>query len=260
MGDRIWTEELGEGPLVAVALHAGHAVRDEVGAALEITEADRLREEDPYTDRWTVIAPTRIVGLRSRFEVDLNRARERAVYRTPEDAWGLRVWRNGLDGEILRRSLAGYDAFYARMRRLLSDLRRRCGRFVVLDLHSYNHRRAGPQGPPGDEASNPQVNLGTGTMDRGRWGPVVNRFIDELRAADFPGGPLDVRENVRFRGGHLARWVHETFPDSGCVLAIEVRKFFMDEWSGAPDEAMIGAVGAALAAAAAAVTQELDRP
>ncbi len=66
--------------------------------------------------------------------------------------------------------------------------------------------------PPADEAENPQVNVGTGTMDRARWAPVVDRFIADLRAYDFPGGRLDVRENVKFRGGHFSRWVHETFP------------------------------------------------
>ena len=38
---------------------------------------------------------------RSRFEVDLNRPREEAVYRVPEDCWGLDVWRGGrLDSSL----------------------------------------------------------------------------------------------------------------------------------------------------------------
>ena len=42
---------------------------------------------------------------------------------------------------------------------------------VVFDLHTYNHRRNGPDGPPADPAGNPQVNIGTGTMNRDRWAP-----------------------------------------------------------------------------------------
>jgi hypothetical protein len=45
-----------------------------------------------------------------------------------------------------------------------------------------------------------------------------------------------VRENVRFLGGHLTRWVSDTFPDRACALAIDVKKIYMDEWTGRIDE------------------------
>ncbi|NIP86404.1 MAG: N-formylglutamate amidohydrolase, partial [Planctomycetales bacterium] len=84
----IWALQVGQGPFVAAAVHDGHAVRDELVERLAISESDRLREEDPFTGMWTSLAATRIIGLRSRFELDLNRPREKAVYRTPEDCWG----------------------------------------------------------------------------------------------------------------------------------------------------------------------------
>jgi len=119
--------------------------------------------------------------------------------------------------------------------------------FVLFDLHSYNHRHAGPDGPEADPLENPQVNVGSGTMDRSRWGSVVDAFIGALSAHDFPAGRLDVRENVKFRGGQLSRWVHETFPTTGVAIAIELKKFFMDEWSGDADHALVDAIGAAIA-------------
>lgn len=61
------------------------------------------------------------------------------------------------------------------------------------------------------------------------------------------GRRLDLRENVCFRGGHLASWVHSRYPQSGCALAVEVKKFFMDEWTGVGDTAMLQVVSAALA-------------
>ena len=39
------------------------------------------------------------------------------------------------------------------------------------------------------------------------------------------------------------------YPDTGCVLAIEFKKVFMDEWSGEPDVAHITEIAGALAAA-----------
>jgi hypothetical protein len=125
-------------------------------------------------------------------------------------------------------------------------MQHRFGRFVVLDLHTYNHRREGPEGPSADPTANPEVNVGTGTLNRQRWAPVVDRFIADLRGFDFLGRHLDVRENVKFRGGQFSRWIHETFPEAACSLAIEFKKFFMDEWTGEPDRVQVEAIRRAL--------------
>jgi N-formylglutamate amidohydrolase len=246
MEDRAWRIEEGDGPLVAAAVHNGHAVRLEVEEALALAPAQRLREEDPFTGDWTEIAPTKIVGLRSRFEVDLNRPLDKAVYLKPEDAWGLDVWKNGPAPTLVDRSLAEYDAFYAEMADVLDRKARQHGRFVVFDLHSYNHRRKGPDAEPDDPHLNPDVNVGTGTLDHDRWGHVVDAFIEALRGVDFMGRKLDVRENIKFFGGHLSRWVHSTYPESGCTLAIEFKKFFMDEWTGEPNREALRAIEKAL--------------
>ncbi len=242
----LWTSTVSDDWLIATAIHDGHEVRPEVARRLAIPESVRLREEDPYTAAWTAIAQTRISGRRSRFEVDLNRPREQAVYRTPADAWGLRVWSSDPDEDLVNASLAEYDAFYANIHGILQRTSQRHRRFVVLDLHSYNHRREGPSAAPADPAANPEVNVGTGSMDRERWAPVVDQFVSDLRRFDFCGRQLDVRVNVRFRGGHFSRWIHEQFPHSGCALAIEFKKFFMDEWTGALDARSHDAVLAAL--------------
>jgi N-formylglutamate amidohydrolase len=257
--NKIWRIQAGESPLAAAAIHDGHELRAEIEERMALSEAGRLREEDPFTAQWTGVADTRITALRSRFEVDLNRPRETAVYLKPEDAWGLEVWKTGPSPEIVARSLAEYDAFYSEARKLLAGLERRHGRFVVFDLHSYNHRREGPEGPPADPAMNPEVNIGTGTMNRKRWAPLVDRFIADLRAFDFLGRHLDVRENVKFRGGQFSRWIHQTFPESGCALAVEFKKFFMDEWTGKPDSAQLEAIRQALESTRAGVLEVLRR-
>jgi hypothetical protein len=205
------------------------------------------------------MAPTRVVALRSRFEIDLNRPREEAFYRSPADAWGLNLWKSPPPEELIARSLAEHDAFYKATGNLLTQIERREGRFVLFDLHSYNHRREGAEKAPADANGNPQVNVGTGTMVRTRWATLVDRFIADLRAFDFPGGALDVRENVKFLGRRLPQWVHETFPLTGCALAIEVKKFFMDEWTGEVERGLFEAVGEALASTVPGVLEELRR-
>ncbi len=200
-----------------------------------------------------------MVGTHSRFEVDLNRPRRGAVYRTPEDAWGLEVWRSALPAGVADRSLAAYDAFYAAMHEFLSGLEQKYGAVVVYDLHSYNHRRAGPDAEAADPEQHPEVNVGTGTMDRAYWAPVVDRFIEDLRGFDFLGRHLDVRENVRFFGGAFPRFVHEHFPRSVCTLAVEFKKFFMDEWTGTLYVEQHRAILEALRAAVPGSLQALSR-
>jgi hypothetical protein len=191
--------------------------------------------------------------------VDLNRPAERAVYRGPADAWGLQVWRSDLPDDQVARSLAEHSAFYADVKSLLGKLADRYGCFFVFDLHTYNHRRSGPDGAPADPNENPEVNIGTGTMDRERWASVVDRLIEQLRRFDYMGRRLDVQENVKFRGGYFPRWVHDTFPNSGCAVAIEFKKFFMDEWTGELDNAQHEGIQLALLSAVPIVEDALFR-
>ncbi|MEI7814888.1 MAG: N-formylglutamate amidohydrolase [Coriobacteriia bacterium] len=242
----------GSGPVVAVALHAGHLVRPELDDILAITQDERLREEDPSTADMAPRGITRIEAVRSRFEVDLNRPRSRAVYRGPKDTWGLNTYRSELPDDARRLSRAVYDAFYREAESVLTRLADEHGRFVVLDLHSYNHRRSGASAAAEPAIDNPEVNLGTGRLDRARWTPVVEGFSAVMRAEGF-----DCRENVKFRGGHFAQWVAETFPQTGVVLAIEFKKTYMDEWTGCVDEVAVARIRSALDAAVPVISAAL---
>lgn len=225
----------GDSPIAAAAIHAGHAVRSRVAELLALDEDVRLREEDPNTDVLARSASTRFIGCKSRFEVDLNRPRDKAVYAAPEDAWGLQVWRDALPPDVVSESLEIYDAFYAAVHVALTHLVKRFGRVVVLDVHSYNHRRGGADGQADDPAANPEINVGTGSVDREAWGPLVDRFIADLGRARSSGRKLDVRENVKFRGGHFPQWINANFAGAVCALAVEFKKTFMDEWTGELD-------------------------
>ena len=246
----LWRIETGSGPFVGLAVHAGHEMRCDLRSALAIDDQTRLREEDPYTEKIAALCGTHILTFRSRFEVDLNRDANEAICVQPEDCWNLRVWKENdwLTQTMYRRSLVEHTAFYEMLGPLLREVEKQEGRFLVLDCHSYNHRRAGPDQPPADPERNPEINVGTGSMDRAHWAPLVDRFMGSLQEADYLGRHLDVRENVNFRGRYLARFIHTHFPRSGCCLAIEVKKIFMDEWTGALNEAAFEALLAAFRA------------
>ena len=111
----------------------------------------------------------------------------------------------------------------------------------------------------GAKDGHPQVNIGTRTMNRERWAPVIDTFIETLRSFEFPGGKLDVRENVKFFGGNWPCWIHKNFPDTGVAIAIEFKKFFMDEWTGEPDDECVEAIENALRFTAPARTPPIGR-
>lgn len=229
-----WNVQRSNDCIVATAIHDGHAVHDELRAAMALGEEERLREEDPYTGSAIVDIPTHVIPHVSRFECDLNRGESEAVYTTPEQAWGLDVWRMPLSADQVQRALRYHRAFYAMMRQLLDDVAA-SSPFVLLDVHSYNHRRAGPNKDPTPATDAPDVNIGTFSMPRERWAWLLDPLVDTMRDCDFLGRRLDVRENVAFQGkGQLTRFVHQHYPGIGCAIAIEFKKFFMDEWTGVP--------------------------
>ncbi len=242
------------GQLVATSIHAGHDLRPEVADLMVLDEDVRFREEDPFTDRITARLPARVLVHRSRFETDLNRIREKAIYRRPEDCWDLDVWRDReLPDDVVQRSLEVYDGFFDALAERLDPLAER-GPFVIYDVHSYNHRRNGADAPPESPEENPEVNLGTGSVDLERFGDVVNAFRTSMADQGF-----DIRENVKFKGQNLAWWTHERYAGVGVVLALEFKKTFMDEWTGQVDDSRVQYLANALDQTTGPVLEALGR-
>ena len=244
----LWSVHRSTSPLIGTAIHNGHSVRPDLLSMMALDEAGRLREEDPFTEFTIRDVPNRVVFHRSRFEIDLNRARDAAVYLKPEQAWNLDVWREAPSPDSVDKSLRTHDSYYSMLAHLLSEIEAEFGTFVLLDVHSYNHRRGGPDAAPSSETDAPVINIGTSSMDRDRWADVVDPFMESLRSFQFRGQGMDVRENVAFQGrGEQTRFVHENFPLSGCAIAIEFKKVFMDEWTGEPDAEVLSALRRMLA-------------
>ena len=226
---------------------------------MALSDAERLREEDPFTGQAIRGVATHIVAHRSRFEADLNRDAETAVYQSPEQCWGLNVWREPLAPEVVERSLEYHRRFYAAVADVLDAIASDYPRFVLLDVHSYNHRRGGANSPPTPAAEAPEINIGTFSMPRDEWAWLLDPLMQAMRDYDFGGRHLDVRENVAFQGkGELTRFVHQRYPGKGCAIAIEFKKFYMDEWTGAPDPAALDHMRGWVSHVAAVARELLD--
>src|SRR5690606_33764110 len=212
--------------------HDGHAMRGSLQPHLAIDAAERRREEDPMTGVLAEVGDVRIRVHTSRFEADLNRPRGKAVATDPADVWGLQLWKGDLPGAEVERSLAYYASFYALVTALIEERLERWGRVLLVDIHSYTHRRDAPDAPPAPQRDNPDIELGVTTLDPSRWGHVARRFRDVLRTTPVAGRCPDVRENVRFpTGGHFPEWVYATWGERVCTISPEFKKVYMDEWT-----------------------------
>ncbi len=194
--------------MLATAIHAGHELRPEASALTALSDDQRLREEDPFTDRWVEIAANSIVVSPSRFEVDLNRPRDKAVYREPADAWGLELWKSPPSDEFVDDSLAVYDQFYAELGELCDRLvetprhvRRSGSAFVQPPAARTRPARRRPRRQPGyqprnrhgrarTEAHRRRVRQGCGISPIRSWAP---RRARERQVQGWPNDSMDQR-------------------------------------------------------------------
>ena len=258
---REWNIAVSDGPVIATAIHDGHAIRPSLRSLLRLPDDVRFREEDPLTGVLTSVGDVRIQVPTSRFELDLNRPRDKAVYARPDDCWGLEVWKEALPEVEVERTLASWDRFRAMFTELVDRLLERWDALLLIDIHSYNHRREGPDAAPAAQEGNPDIELGLTTLDPGQWGGVAERFADALRAVPVAGRVPDVRANVRFpTGGDFPEWVFRRWGARVCTISPEYKKIFMDEHTGQADIAALYALREGLQCAVDAVRPAFGEP
>lgn len=221
-------------PLLATAIHNGHAMPPELLEICGIAEADRLREEDPRTGEFAELFPNHVILQTSRFAVDLNRSPEKAVYLTPEDCWGLPARTAPVPKPVLEKLRGDYDTWYRLLGYQIDRLLALHPFLAVLDLHSYNHRRGGPDAPPDPQSGNPDIIIGRSNLQEKHYFSA-QALCGLLDGQSYLGKPLDCRLDVKFTGGYLSRWLNHHYPDRLICLAIEFKKTWMDEWTGAVD-------------------------
>jgi hypothetical protein len=215
-------------PQIAVAIHAGHAVRPELRPFMALSPAQRLFEEDEATEEMIRGFSNAVWALESRAVYDLNRNEDSALPLTPEQFWGTRVYREVPPPEMNRESLESHRRFYRHLGTLITHLLDRFDRCIVYDIHSYNITRQQAKGV--DDP--PVFNLGTRGIDRNRWRREVDDWLSLLGTIRLPGITPAVAENQVFMGhGELCRRLTD-WDSRILVLPTEVSKVYMDELTG----------------------------
>ncbi|MCW8090831.1 N-formylglutamate amidohydrolase [Alteromonas sp. ASW11-130] len=257
--DRRWLIHKGQGPVLATAVHAGHEIREDLHPYLAADDDTRRREEDPITDIWATAGDHFFTNYVSRFEVDLNRPREKACTFDPKDTWGLQIWRERPPQILIDKSLKQHERFYQMMALWIEELIDLHGNVLVLDIHSYNHRRNGPDAPASPASENPEIDLGLTTMQHEKFAGVANALAEGLKATPYQGNKLDVRENVRYPdGGNWPEWIFANYSKNVCTITLEYKKFYMDEWTAQSSLPIVEDLRAGLCKAVGAAKEALS--
>jgi N-formylglutamate amidohydrolase len=203
------------------AVHDGHQFRKELWDNCLHTQYDRWFEEDPATKEMVKTQPIIIAGMDSRFEYDLNRAPETAIY---NDAWGKQLWKNPLPENQKEKSLQKHANFYKVVHALIAKLEAKFGVCVVYDMHSYNWKRWTREVPT--------WNLGTSNVDNSRFGNEIESWRAILENTPLPNGIKSTSKiNDTFKGnGYFLKYITQNFNNT-LVLATEIAKVYCNELS-----------------------------
>ncbi|MGB1042252.1 MAG: N-formylglutamate amidohydrolase [Tenacibaculum sp.] len=206
-------------PYVCGAVHDGHQFRKELWDNCIHTEYERWYEEDPETKRMVQSHPIVIAGMDSRFEYDLNRAPETAIY---TDAWGKQLWHNPLSEKMKVKSLAKHHNFYKVVHALISKIEEKFTTCIVYDMHSYNWKRWSREVPT--------WNLGTANVDSEKYGGFIESWRSVLEKMPLPNEIKSISKiNDTFQGnGYFLKYITKNFNNT-LVLATEIAKVYCDE-------------------------------
>ncbi len=205
---------------VCGAVHDGHQFRKELWDNCLHSEYERWYEEDPETKNMVNSHPIVIAGMDSRFEYDLNRAPETAIY---VDAWGKQLWKNPLPTEMKQKSLDKHANFYKVVHALINKIESKFGVCIVYDMHSYNWKRW--------DREVPTWNLGTSNVDNMRFDREIESWRHSLSELNLPNGIKSTSKiNDTFQGnGYFLKYITNTFKNT-LVLATEIAKVYCDEY------------------------------
>ncbi|NNK83525.1 MAG: hypothetical protein HKO92_10420 [Flavobacteriaceae bacterium] len=207
-------------PYVCGAVHDGHQFRKELWDNCLHSEYDRWYEEDPETKNMVHSHPIVISGCDSRFEYDLNRPPEEAVFDT---AWGKQLWKRQLDETKKQKSLVKHDNFYKVVNTLVNKIESKFGVAIVYDMHSYNWQRW--------DREVPTWNLGTSNIDNVRFGNSIETWRQMLSKMKLPNGIKSTADinNTFFGNGYFLKYITKNFKNT-LVLATEIAKIYCDEY------------------------------
>ncbi|MFH1263472.1 MAG: N-formylglutamate amidohydrolase [Pseudomonadota bacterium] len=231
-------------PLIGLAVHAGSRIREELQSKMGIEAEERKYDEDTYSDYFIADFPVQLIGLDSRYEYDVDRKREQAIYLKPFQCWGRKVWQTPPTKEEMEISYQKYDEAHELIDFFVNESIMKFGKATVLDVHTYSHKRP----LYGARTSTlPVFNVGTTKLDRKSHTKAIDQLLADLKGVQLNGAAVTVAENDVFKGdGAIISALAPKYP-AALIVPLDIKKVFMDETSGKVDETIAQQIRASLA-------------
>ena len=209
-------------PYACAAINNGHHFSQDLWDNCLLNNQERWYEEDPSTGQMISGLPITLIAHDSRFEYDLNRHPQEAIYET---AWGKKVWKSSLTTQQRDRALNKHENFYKVLLTLMVKLEELFGSTVFYDLHAYNRKRW--------DREVPVFNLGTTNVDKEKYGIAITQWQEILNGMSLPIQQKVVcKINDVFEGnGYFSKYITANSLNS-LVLTTHISKIYGDETSG----------------------------
>lgn len=163
-------------PVVALMPHTGHHVREEILSKMSIEEDDRATDEDARLTGLVAEFPIQVFGLDSRYEYDLDRKKDDAIYLKPFQCWGKKVWVNPPSKDEIEVSLQKYDEFHDLLDYLYDEFLKINSKLVVVHVQGVTPKA-------GTKISTPyQIDVDTSLLESAQL-KQIDVFMNELKTA-----------------------------------------------------------------------------
>ncbi len=208
-------------PYICFSTHSGSKISKKSLKNIAISQRKRKYHEDPHTADFIVSMPIMAQGLDSRYEYDLNRSPENAIY---DEFLGDKVWKKPLTKAQKEIYLQKHQNFYTVISVLVKTLERKFKACIVYDIHAFNYKKI--------ERETPIFNIGTEKINNTKFGAFVQSWQTELGKIKLPEMDTTVKLNDVFQGtGYLLEYITTHFPNT-LVLPTEIKKVYCNEEKG----------------------------
>lgn len=194
--------------VLLLTLHSGTWIPEPIEKKLSVSRKKRKCEEDAASDRIYRKLVLENAGIwidnkQSRFVIDFNRSRKRAIYADNSEEWLDVVWKKELTKEDEEAIHSSYRECYFTLTKLLDSYTFN----IIFDGHTMNDR-------PG----RPDISIGTKYIPS-FYMPIVRELRQRLSGMGYEKVSL----NKPYKGGNILRWMRVKFPNI-FIFSMEINK------------------------------------